>query len=93
MAIDPKAGTVEGLNGAAAAESLLAVSLAPDRTALAAAGVVAGLADRELGLEEFSALFGLLALTPVLRFPVDRPFGTASCHPSSDRESPCHFQY
>lgn len=110
---------------------------------MAAAGVVAGLADRELGLEEFSALFddiaglpglelklelftsffavtaslgktrgeekfdgalplylpfsvlfsafvlifarfGLLALTPVLRFPVDRPFGTASCHPSSD---------
>jgi hypothetical protein len=30
------------------------------------------------------ARFGLLTLAPVLRFPVALPFGTASCHPSSD---------
>lgn len=30
------------------------------------------------------ARFGLLMPAPVLRLPVDRPFGTAACHPSSD---------
>jgi hypothetical protein len=37
-----------------------------------------------LALVFIFARFGLLVPGPALRCPVDRPFGTASCHPSSD---------